>query len=89
MALTFTKRLEMSVGAKKMSMYDVTHDGSTTSIDASNIGLHYIDHAIIGQNNVGTDVAAWNTGLSANNGAYVTVVALSANAITSIWAIGW
>ena len=61
MALTFTKKLIMNVGNKKLSMYDVTHDGSETSIDASDIGLHYIDHAIAGQNDTGTKVKVFST----------------------------
>lgn len=89
MALTFTKKLIMNVGNKKLSMYDVTHDGTETSIDASDIGLHYIDHAIAGQNDTGTDVATYTNGLTTNYGAALGMTALSANAITSIWAFGW
>jgi hypothetical protein len=84
MALTFTKRLEMSVGNKKMSMYDVTHDGSTTSIDASDIGLHYVDHAI-----AGTVTTTFDAELSTQYGAALAIVALSSGAVSTIWAIGW
>jgi hypothetical protein len=89
MALTFTKRLEMSVGNKKMSMYDVTHDGATGSIDAADIGLHYIDHSMCGQTNQGTDVATDTAEITVNNGEYITITALSTTAVTTIWAIGW
>lgn len=89
MALTFTKRLEMNMGNKKFSAYDVTHDGTAATITASDIGLHYIDHAIAGQANQGSNVTT-NTGeLTVSLGAYVTMTVLSTTAITSIWAIGW
>jgi hypothetical protein len=84
MALTFTKRLEMSVGNKKMSMYDVTHDGSETSIDASDIGLHYVDSAMVCGGST-TDYAD----LTTTYGSSVAITALSASAVTVIWAIGW
>ena len=89
MALTFTKKLIMNVGNKKLSMYDVVHDGTETSIDASDIGLHYVDHAIAGQNDSGTDVAAFTNGLISNSGTSIEMTALSALATTSIWAFGW
>ena len=89
MALTFTERLKMNMGNKKFVAYDVTHDGSAGTVEASSIGLHYIDHAITGQANQGSDVAD-NTGeLTVSYGAYVTMTVLSTTAITSIWAIGW
>jgi hypothetical protein len=84
MALTFTKRLEMSVGPKKMSMYDVTHDGSETSIDASDIGLHYVDSAMV----CGGTTADY-ADLTTTYGASLAVTALSASAVTVLWAIGW
>ena len=84
MALTFTKRLEMSVGNKKMSMYDVTHDGSETSIDASDIGLHYVDSAMV----CGGTTADY-ADLTTTYGASLAVTALSASAVTVLWAIGW
>ena len=84
MALSFTKRLEMSVGNKKMSMYDVTHDGSTTSIDASDIGLHYVDSAI-----AGTVTTTFDAELSTQYGSSLDIVALSSGAVSTIWAIGW
>lgn len=89
MALTFTKKLIMNVGNKKLSMYDVTHDGTETSIDASDLGLHYVDHAIAGQNDTGTDVATFTNGLTSNSGSSIDMTALSALAVTSIWAFGW
>ena len=84
MALTFTKRLEMSVGNKKMSMYDVTHDGSETSIDASDIGLHYVDTAMV----CGGTTADY-ADLTTTYGASLAVTALSSGAVAVIWAIGW
>jgi len=84
MALTFTKRLEMSVGSKKMSMYDVTHDGSETSIDASDIGLHYVDSAMV----CGGTTADYPA-LTTTYGASLAVDSLSATAVTTVWAIGW
>jgi hypothetical protein len=79
----------MSMGNKKFVAYDITHDGTATTIDASSIELHYIDHAVAGQANQGTNVTT-NTGeLTASYGAYITMTALSTTAITSIWAIGW
>ena len=84
MALTFTKRLKMNVGNKKMSMYDVTHDGSETSIDASDIGLHYVDSAV-----AGTVTTTFTAELTTAYGASLAITALSSGAVSSIWAIGW
>jgi hypothetical protein len=89
MALTFTKKLAMNLGNKKFVGYDITHDGTVTTVDAASIELHYIDHAIAGTATQGSSVTTNNGQLAVTSGAYVQLVALSANAVTSIWAFGW
>ena len=84
MALTFTKRLRMNVGNKKMSLYEVTHDGSETSIDASDIGLNYVDAAISG-----TITTTFTAELTTAYGSSLAITALSSGAVSSVWAFGW
>jgi len=83
MALTFTLRHQGRIDDKKLRIYDVTHDNSTTDIEASSIGLNYVDVAIM---TASTVVAPAD--LTTNNGATLVVTPLSSGSITSLWAIG-
>lgn len=47
MGLIFTETLRAEIGGKALRAYEVTCDGSTVSIDAANLDLHYIDSAAI------------------------------------------
>ena len=48
MALTFTKKVGPISLARsaKLLVYQITHDGSETSMDASDFGINYINYAI-------------------------------------------
>jgi hypothetical protein len=93
MALTFTDKLggmHIPFGGKAFRAYEVTHDGSETSMDASSFELSYIDTAIAGP---GTQVlSATSTAyadLTTTQGASIAMTALSAGATTVIWAVGF
>jgi len=90
MALTFTKRISMPMGSKAFRLYDVTHDGSETSMDASDFELNYIDGAaaMTGTMPLSATSAAF-TDLTTNNGEYLAFTALTSGAITTIMAIGF
>ena len=47
MALTFTQRLRADIGGRAFRAYEVTSDGSTVSIDASDLDLNIIDSAMV------------------------------------------
>ncbi len=47
MALTFSEKVSQRIGRKKYKVYEVTHDGSATTVDASSLGLNYIDYALV------------------------------------------
>lgn len=47
MAITFTEKLRTSMGDKSFRVYQITGDGSTTSITATNLDMNYIDFAMI------------------------------------------
>jgi hypothetical protein len=91
MALTFTKRISMNmdISGKLFRVYEITHDGSETSIDASDLEMHYVEAAIAGP---GTQVlSATSTAycdLTTTYGASLAMTALSSGATTVLWAIG-
>jgi len=47
MALTFSEKVAFSAGDKKFRLYEITGDGSTTTINATDLGMNYIDWAIM------------------------------------------
>ncbi len=47
MALAFTQRLRTQIGGKAFRAYEVTCDGSTVSIDATDLELNYIEAAAV------------------------------------------
>jgi hypothetical protein len=47
MALTLTEKFRGAVGGKALRCFEVTADGTTVSIDASDLDLHYIEFANI------------------------------------------
>lgn len=47
MALTFSEKLRSTLGGKEFRAYEVTCDGSTLSIKATDLELHYIESAMI------------------------------------------
>ena len=90
MALTFTKRISMPMGSKAFRLYEVTHDGSETSMDASDFELNYIEGAAAMP---GTQVlSAGSTvycDLTTTFGSSIAFSALSSGATTVIMAIGY
>jgi hypothetical protein len=93
MALTFTDKLgglHIPLGGKAFRAYEVTHDGSETSIDASDFELSYFDTAIAGP---GTQVLSATSvayaDLTTTQGKSLAMTALSSGATTVIWAIGF
>ena len=93
MALTFTDKLggvHIPLGGKAFRCYEVTHDGSETSMNASDFELDYVDAAIAGP---GTQVlSATSTAyadLTTSQGKILAMTALSSGATTIIWAIGF
>ena len=84
MALTFTQRARFNMGPKAFRAYDVTHDGSETSIDASNLDMHYIESAMV----CGGTTADY-ADLTTTYGASIAVTALSSGAVSVIWAFGY
>jgi len=62
MALTFSEKFRAGIGGKAWRVVEVTSDGSTTSINASDLDLNYITEAMI-MNNVDLNASAtWNPG---------------------------
>jgi len=77
MALTFTERFREKAGHKTHVIYEVAHDGSALTVDASDLGLNYIDYAMC-RNKSGS--TAYTDGLLSGN-AYGPYIAI-ANALS-------
>jgi hypothetical protein len=45
--LTFVQKVFGFDGNKRHTLHEVTHDESTTTIDASDLGMSYIDYALV------------------------------------------
>jgi hypothetical protein len=90
MALTFTSRLRTTLGDKSLRVYEVTHDGSETSMDATDFELHYVDIAIAtGHTIVLSAASTVGIDLTTAYGSALAFTAMSSGAITTILAIGW
>ena len=82
MALSFSLKLNQRLGRKRYKVYEVTHDGSETSIDASDVGLNYIDYSML--DNLGalsSDAADFNYMGTTSGKAIAMTSALSASAV--------
>jgi hypothetical protein len=89
MALTFSQKLRMSMGNKAFRVYEVTHDGSTTTIEASDLDMNYIDYALVRSITALSSVADFDYLSGTVSGPYVTLAnALSASAKCAIEAWG-
>ena len=71
MALTFSEKVSTRIGRRKFKVYEVTHDGSATTMNASDFGLNYIDYALTRSNTVLSGVADVPR-LSDTSGTFVT-----------------
>ena len=92
MALTFTKKMETRMGDKKFHIYEVTHDGSVTTVNASDLNMNYIDYAIAGDVTLPTSITGAAITTLSVTGASIAVSfsnALSSGAISVIEAWGW
>jgi hypothetical protein len=92
MALTFTKRsvINMDIAGKQFRMYEMTHDGSTATANATDFGLHYIEHAMAGPGTqVLTAASTAYCDLTTSYGSALAFTALSAGATTNLWLVGW
>lgn len=89
MALTFSEKLRVEEGRKQHVIYEVTHDGSTATINASNLELNYIDYALI-HGKFALSAVSDFTYMSDTTGLYVTINnALTATTIDIIEAWGY
>lgn len=93
MALTFSDKLggqHPSIGGMAFRVYEVTHDGSETSMDATDFDLTYVYSAIPGGGT--TVLSATSTAyvdLPTNNGKSLSMTALSSGATTILWLLGY
>ncbi len=91
MALAFVEKIRGTTMGKAFRIYEVTHDGSATTIDASNLDLNYIDYAIVNGLVALSAVADYDYLSGTTGGApYVTFAnALSSGAVCVVQAWGW
>ena len=93
MALTFTDKLggkHPSIGGMAFRIYEVTHDGSETSMDASSFDLTYIYSAIPGGGTIVLSATSTvGIDLPTNNGASISMTAMSSGATTILWILGY
>ena len=81
MALSFSEKVSTRIGNRKYKVYEVTHDGSATTVDASDVGLNYIDYALSRPWTPLSDVTDWPD-MSVSAGIFVAFKdAASADAI--------
>ena len=89
MANTFSEKVRMSMGNKAFRVYEVTSDTSTT-INATDLGMNYIDYAVMyPKTALSSDAADYPRISGTTTGPYITVVAQSASAVDVIEAWGW
>ena len=92
MALTFVQKIFNSEGDKAHRVYEVTHDESTTAITAGDLGMNYIDYAIVVPVTLTTTIDGSKMHMLTTPGPSTTVTlanALSAGEIFAIEAWGW
>lgn len=92
MALTFTERVRADIGGKSFKAFEVTLDGTVTSMTASDFGLNYIE-AINASYRViaSADAAMLPVLLTQEAGVSKVEIASAGNAADgmNIWVIGW
>jgi hypothetical protein len=92
MALTFVQKVFSFDGNKRHTLHEVTHDESTVTINASDLGLSYIDYALCAPVTLTTTITGDKITMlsSAGPGKTVTIAnACSAGEIFSLEAWGW
>ena len=90
MALSFSEKVNVRIGRRKFKVYEVTHDGSETSIDASDLGLNYIDYSLLDNKGaLSSDAADFNY-MGTATGTYIGMTnALSASAVDVLQVWGY
>lgn len=90
MALSFSQKIRDKQGSKEFRVYEVTVDGSATTIEASALDMNYIDYAIVQLIAPMSAVANWQYLSGALSGKYVTLAnAGDASDKIAIMAWGW
>jgi len=89
MALSFSQKVRDRFGSKAYRVYEVTHDGSATTIDASNLDMHHIEYAFLHPITALSSVADLPRLSGTTSGPFVTMVAMSSGSVNSIIAYGW
>lgn len=93
MALTFTDKLDNKhpdISGLAFRVYEVTHDGSETSMDASDFDLSYIYSAIPGGGTIVLSATSTvGIDLPTNHGSSISMTAMSSGATTILWLLGY
>lgn len=88
MALTFSEKARGSMGGRAFRCVEVTHDDSATTVEASNLGLNYIEAAWFSLGALTSAPAATVT--ITNSNTYITFSeALKTASVATICAIGY
>lgn len=87
MSLSFTQKLRGKIGGRVFRCYDVTCDDSTTTILASDIGLHGMDTIMLTVDTLTSALAA-PISIANSVGYAVLSEAPKTDSILTIWAIG-
>jgi len=92
MALTFVQKNFGFDGNKRHVLYEVSHDGSTVTINANDIGMSYIDYALVTPVTLTTTITGNKMHMLSDGGPGKTVTianALSAPEKFALEAWGW
>ena len=92
MALTFVNKMRTIDGGKKHVLFQVTHDEAITTITAADLGMNYIDYAIVVPVSLTTTVDGAKMHMLSDGGPGVDITianALSAGELMALEAWGW
>lgn len=89
MALSFSEKVRMSAGNKAFRIYEVTSDGSSTTINASDLEMNYIEYAVLTPVTAMSAVADFPYLSGTTSGTYVTIIAQDSANVIAIEAWGW
>lgn len=90
MALTFSQKIRGKMGDRAFRLYEVTPDGSVTTIEASNLDMNYIEYAVVQLIAPMSAVTSWPYLSGAVSGKYVTLAnAGDASDKIAVLAWGW
>ena len=89
MALTFSEKVRGTMMGKAFRVYEVTGDGSATTVKATDLDMSYIDYAIVNGISVLSGVADYAY-LSTFSGTFVVLGAATSTPCNfAIQAWGW